>query len=647
MVRRAARLSIDAVAGCLAMLLATPGLGCQLELGGSDHDLDGYRIPLDCDDDDANVHPDAGERCGNEIDDDCDGLVDEGEAVDLLAWFPDADGDGYGADATDELAYACSQPTGYVENGWDCDDADAEVHPGAGERCNGMDDDCDRQVDEAPSEGSITWYRDQDGDGYGETESSERECEASVGYVWRGGDCVDWGTYADWTFPGVAVQESTTLCMQDVDGDGWGDSFPASPDVEPGQDCDDLGETAPYTYPGAASIELPDECTRDVDGDGYGDAYPDSFAVTPGSDCCDDCPFAWVTYPGAAFEDSESACMKDYDGDGYGDQAPPSGSVEPGNDCDDGHPDVHPGREEHCDGVDEDCDGMVDDDPVDGPSWYLDADGDGYGSADSVVVACEPPVGWVGNGGDPDDESYYMPASCLEALELGYGSASGSYWLDPDGQDGSQSPMPVLCNMEYDGGGWTLVQRTVWDWSVTSALWSEYGSWLDLSVGDCTVDLACRVAGRLWIGFNDERDHLLVARARDEHSSEDCDPLHYVGTDGLLSVDETGATLSDMVSDVAIVSDSELSASDLGPASSCTEPPVHGVPWFHDAESCCETCPSLQDDAWKDQPHPSVLYLDEVADDQGLLVSDVCPSGDAQRSDSGFEAVNVLEYYLR
>lgn len=50
-----------------------------------------------------------------------------------------------------------------------------------------------------------------------------------------------------------------------------------------------------------------------------------------------------------------------------------------GTDCDDSDPLVHPLAEEFCDGVDNDCNGLVDDDPRDPPTWFLDGDGDGFG----------------------------------------------------------------------------------------------------------------------------------------------------------------------------------------------------------------------------------------------------------------------------
>ena len=75
----------------------------------------------DCDDGDADVNPAAIEVC-NEIDDDCDGTVDQ-DAVDAVTWFRDADADGYGV--PDPSVEACEQPSGYTDNIDDCDDGDA------------------------------------------------------------------------------------------------------------------------------------------------------------------------------------------------------------------------------------------------------------------------------------------------------------------------------------------------------------------------------------------------------------------------------------------------------------------------------------------------------------------------------------------
>ncbi|MCB9760960.1 MAG: FG-GAP repeat protein [Alphaproteobacteria bacterium] len=97
----------------------------------------------DCDDTDAAVRPGVNELC-NGVDDDCDGETDE-DAIDADTWYQDTDGDGFGdADAPRD---ACEQPSGFVENDEDCDDATAAVNPGAREVFDGLDNDCDGEPD--------------------------------------------------------------------------------------------------------------------------------------------------------------------------------------------------------------------------------------------------------------------------------------------------------------------------------------------------------------------------------------------------------------------------------------------------------------------------------------------------------------------
>lgn len=41
------------------------------------------------------------------------------------------------------------------------------------------------------------------------------------------------------TYPGAAYEESEVACMQDFDGDGYGNENPTNPSIEAGTDCDD------------------------------------------------------------------------------------------------------------------------------------------------------------------------------------------------------------------------------------------------------------------------------------------------------------------------------------------------------------------------------------------------------------------------
>ncbi|MEC8424942.1 MAG: MopE-related protein, partial [Myxococcota bacterium] len=94
----------------------------------------------DCDDSTAAVNPDAMERC-DDIDNDCDGTIDEDDATDGSTWYADGDGDGFGDPAAS--AAGCDAPVGHVSDATDCDDTDGSVHPGATEvPGNGDDDDC-------------------------------------------------------------------------------------------------------------------------------------------------------------------------------------------------------------------------------------------------------------------------------------------------------------------------------------------------------------------------------------------------------------------------------------------------------------------------------------------------------------------------
>jgi len=99
----------------------------------------------DCDDGDETVNPEAVERC-NGRDDNCDGALDDADdPIDPSTWFPDLDGDGYGADFP---WVGCDPGPGWVLEGGDCVDVDPAVNPVAVETCNnGQDDDCDQLVD--------------------------------------------------------------------------------------------------------------------------------------------------------------------------------------------------------------------------------------------------------------------------------------------------------------------------------------------------------------------------------------------------------------------------------------------------------------------------------------------------------------------
>jgi alpha-tubulin suppressor-like RCC1 family protein len=95
----------------------------------------------DCDDSISLVHPGAPEAC-NGRDDNCNGIIDEGGTGGTTTYYADADHDGYG-DPNVSSTTGCTAPSGYVDNARDCNDANANIHPGVADvPGNGVDENC-------------------------------------------------------------------------------------------------------------------------------------------------------------------------------------------------------------------------------------------------------------------------------------------------------------------------------------------------------------------------------------------------------------------------------------------------------------------------------------------------------------------------
>jgi len=144
------------------------GIKNETEVVCTDEDGDGFAVeggecgPVDCDDSNANINPDAEEICNN-IDDNCNGEVDEGVKN---TYYLDNDNDGFGnPEVTIE---ACDAPEGYVEDNTDCDDSNANINPDAEEVCNGVDDNCDGVIDDV----------DEDNDGV--NDCTEDKCLGTI-----------------------------------------------------------------------------------------------------------------------------------------------------------------------------------------------------------------------------------------------------------------------------------------------------------------------------------------------------------------------------------------------------------------------------------------------------------------------------------
>ncbi|MCB9744168.1 MAG: hypothetical protein H6740_16340 [Alphaproteobacteria bacterium] len=409
---------------------------CDEATPDDDLDGDGFLREDDCDDEDARVRPDAAEAC-NGIDDNCDGVVDDGVG---LTFYADQDGDGFG-DPSDAVQ-SCEGNAGYVADASDCDDGDAAVNIAADERCDGIDNDCDAAVDEPEAVDADVWYADTDGDGYGDVDFDTPACSQPSGYVGDARDCDD-------TDPSVhpGAPEVCDGADQDCDGTSDEDATDASTWYVD-YDADGYGATR-FTQDACEQpsgyVDNADDCD-DTDGD----VNPDAAEVCNAID--DDCD--GLTDDADPDGPSALTWYADLDGDGYGDEGDagsqacevPANGSEDNTDCDDTDASVHPGATEvWYDGVDADCDGASD----------YDADGDGYESFAEIggedCVDDDASVFTCGNSQATAGQT------CLDILNTSSSAPDGVYWLDPDGDGDTSDAWQGWCDMTRDGGGWTLV----------------------------------------------------------------------------------------------------------------------------------------------------------------------------------------------
>ncbi|MFT3841637.1 MAG: putative metal-binding motif-containing protein [Myxococcaceae bacterium] len=452
--------------------MSTPEHSCQSTVTGH------VANDTDCDDANATVHPGATEQC-NRVDDNCDGQVDNG--LTFGSYYPDVDGDGYGS-ATAQAESSCAAIPGKVTNNSDCDDNNGAVHPGAPEVCNGIDDNCNTQLDEGLV--FATYYIDKDADGYGDAMAmGVSSCVSVAGAVTNDADCNDNNAAVH---PGAgemcnAVDDNCdgqvdngltfTNYYTDSDGDGYGSGSATSSCVAvPGKvtnntDCNDA---AAAVHPGATETcnGIDDNCNGsaddgltfvtyypDVDGDSYGattggtsSCTPITGRVTDHTDC-DDTRFN--VHPGATeicngLDDNcaggvdEGLTFTNYypdvDGDSYGSSsasaqsacAPVSGKVTDHTDCNDSNPNVHPGAAEVCNSIDDNCDGMVDNGTTT-QNYYPDGDGDGFGASSGTAIAsCNPITGRVPNNTDCNDANAAIHPGAAETCNGADDNCNGS-----------------------------------------------------------------------------------------------------------------------------------------------------------------------------------------------------------------------------
>ena len=328
----------------------------------------------DCDDTTDLRTPSRPEVC-DDIDNNCDAVVDGELSVDRQRFYADRDGDGQG-DPRAATIEACDAPDGYVTDARDCRDNDDNVFVGAIEVCDGIDNNCDGVTD-TDAVDRVTLFVDADADTWGNAAVSRITCPGP-GFTARSGDCDD--TRGN-VFPGASDPiadgldqdcSGTESCLFEVDGDGY---VSADADYIETENLNCSGMIAcpagVAPLPGIGMCFLNDGSLPGIDCDdrdaSRSPAATELFADGVDSDC-----------------DGFEVCLEDFDNDGFvrdggvvlSSNASCSDSGEAldgtsGNDCNDRNRLINPdGTELIGDLVDTTCDGIE--------ICYLDNDRDGH-----------------------------------------------------------------------------------------------------------------------------------------------------------------------------------------------------------------------------------------------------------------------------
>ena len=377
------------------------------------------------------------------LDNDCNGLIDDGVE---LVFYKDLDGDGY-TDGTTSVG--CSAPEGYVLSALlgDCNDEDNQINPGKTEICDGIDNNCDGQIDEGVK---LVFYKDLDGDGYTDG-TTEVGCSAPTGYVLSAlpGDCDEGDAQRN---PGVT--ERCDAVDNDCDGQ-----------VDEGCACIDGQMRACYTGP--SGTEGVGECRAGMQVCSNGVWGPCVGEVTPQPEVCGN----------TKDEDCDGNVGKfvyqDQDGDRY---APNNisycvnvvsfpGMITVGyelgtNDCNDNNASIHPGAPLNCNnGQDNDCSGNIE-------KWaYTDVDGDRY--APNNVSYCVDVVNF--------------PGMITVGYELGTNDCNDTnFSINPSAPDDTCDSIDNNCNLYVDENAAPCFAPTsfgIYSWGLTyvSLSWTYPG----------------------------------------------------------------------------------------------------------------------------------------------------------------------------
>lgn len=462
-----------------------------------DIDGDGFLNGDDCEPHRSWAYPGAVELPGNDIDEDCDGL---------MLCHLDEDGDGYAGAATVSVAAdngTCTDQGAFTE-ALDCWDADAALGPQAAELAHDdVDQDCD---------GYVLCFGDLDGDGFGGPEAVEivgAACSTAADYAPDGQDCDDTRWYVN---PGQAEVPNNPLdedcdgvvgCSLDADGDTFGDPWfiVGSPDTsclhpymtDNPSDCDDGDPTVYPRAPEIADDEVDqdcdgaDGCYQDRDGDGWGGfldqtelscvGHPNPLVVRgiPGGDCDDWRDEVNPDRVDDPFDDFDNNCdglwscyTSDADGDGYGGPGdafamdvydPPPGRDYCGSpyvlsgDCAPLDPLTRPYAPTSTIGLDRDCDGEM--------SCAADEDGDGFGRLgvlrETPLTCDEPGLAWDETDCDDGDPLVSPAGSDVPGSGVD-GDCDGrvTCWVDTDGDGYGSLTSVVVPGMSCDvpGAAW-------------------------------------------------------------------------------------------------------------------------------------------------------------------------------------------------
>ena len=364
-------------------------------------------------------------------------------------YYVDADNDGFGAGS---LVTLCTIPTsGYALIDGDCDDANANINPDADEICNGIDDDCDGDIDNDLT--FTTYYTDADGDTYGVGTGTSLCSNPGAGYATNNTDCDD-GDAA--IHPGATevcnnidddcdeqIDNGLTFITYytDADGDTYGVGTGTSLCSNPGAgyatnntDCDD-GNAA--IHPGATEVcnNFDDNCDAQIDNGltfvtYYADADGDNYGAGTGVTLCYN--------PGAAYATNNT-------------------------DCDDANAFVNAGAAEVCNDIDDDCNSVIDD-GLNFQTWFNDTDGDNYGTGNGVFTCADLSNGYSLNNGDCDDGNALVNAGATEVCNdidddcngaTDDGLTFNTYFVDADNDAfGAGNGTSACYNL---GAGFTLV----------------------------------------------------------------------------------------------------------------------------------------------------------------------------------------------